>query len=140
VSELTGVKSAAVNLVAVCSDCGGPHGKPVVVGSTLHVSLAHSPVAVVAAASWDAPVGIDLEGRPTAAVLAAIGSLTGEESLTRWTRIEAILKADGRGLRVDPGHVVIEEREGWVVGASTRYRLTEVELGPDVIVSVAVAI
>jgi 4'-phosphopantetheinyl transferase len=139
VAELTGIEPATVDLVAVCPDCRGPHGKPTLVGSTLHLSLAHGRDAVVAAASWGAAVGVDLESVPSAAALEAIGTLAGEKTLLRWTRVEAILKADGRGLRVDPRDVVVGEREGWVVDAPTRYRLSEVELAPDVTVSVAVA-
>ena len=142
-SELLGTEPELVDLVAVCPDCGGPHGRPVIPGSNLHLSLSRSDDAVVAAASWDAPVGVDLErlDQP-AATLAAIGAIGGEESVLRWTRIEAILKADGRGLRVDPAQVsfatVDGELEGWVQGSAERYRLSEVELAADVRVSVAV--
>lgn len=144
-AELLGIEPASVELVAVCPDCGGAHGRPVLTDSTLQLSLSHSRDAVVAAASWDAPVGVDIESLDqSAAAVSAIASLTGEASLLRWTRIEAILKADGRGLRVDPGQVSIAEvddhLEGRVSGESTRYRLSEVELQPDLRVSLAVAI
>ncbi|PRY68599.1 4'-phosphopantetheinyl transferase [Glaciihabitans tibetensis] len=145
VSELTGVHPAAVALVAQCPDCGGPHGQPRVEGSRLAVSLSRSADAVVAAAAWDSAVGVDVEplDQPAAAT-SAIEMLTGEPSLLRWTRVEAILKADGRGLRVDPGEVVLSAVngavEGWVRGSATRYRVIEVELAPGVRVSVASSI
>ena len=139
VAELTGVEVADVQLTAVCPDCGGPHGRPVAPGTGLHLSLTHGADAVVAAAS-DRPVGIDAEAAiAPAAVLADIGSLTGHALLLRWTRTEAILKADGRGLRVDPAHVVIDGSRGWVDDAAARYDLSEVELSAGVRVSVAVA-
>jgi 4'-phosphopantetheinyl transferase len=140
-AELTGLEPAAVDLVAVCPDCGGSHGKPVIPGSGLHLSLSHSPVAVVAAASWDAPVGVDLEplDQPAAA-LAAIESLAGEASVARWTRVEAVLKADGRGLRVDPALVTFDGDLATVAGTATHYRVEDVQLAPDVRASVAVAL
>jgi len=139
VAELTGTAAADVQLTAVCPNCGGPHGRPVAPGTGLHLSLTHGLDAVVAAAS-DRPVGIDLESAiAPAPVLADIGSLTGHASLLSWTRTEAILKADGRGLRVDPAHVVIDGSRGWVDDAPARYDLSEVELAAGVRVSVAVA-
>lgn len=140
-AELIGVGPAEVDLVAVCPDCGGPHGKPQLIGSSLHLSLSHSAVAVVAAASWDGPVGVDVEALdPSAAALAAIGTVAGEESLERWTRVEAVLKADGRGLRVDPASVSFDGGTASIAGSGARYRVSEVQLAPDVRVSVAVAL
>ena len=151
-SELLGVAPDQVHLIASCPDCGREHGKPHVADSRLQLALTHSADVVVAAASWDAAVGIDVEplDQPAAAV-AAIGALTGEDSLLRWTRIEAILKADGRGLRVDPSRVALTLvadgesdgtgawLEGTVTGSPTRYRVSEVELTAGVRVSIAVA-
>jgi 4'-phosphopantetheinyl transferase len=151
-SELLGIAPDRVHLTAPCPDCGREHGKPHVVGSRLQLALTHGADVVVAAASWDAAVGIDIEplDQPAAA-LAAIGVLAGEDSLLRWTRIEAILKADGRGLRVDPAQVALTPvanddgdgtgswLEGTVTGSPTRYRVSEVELTVGVRVSIAVA-
>lgn len=144
-ADLTNATPAAVHLEAVCPECGGPHGQPVLVDSDLHLSLSHAGDVVVAAASWGSPVGIDVENRvqPPERVT-AIGALTGEASVLHWTRVEAILKADGRGLRVDPSMVEILEHdgivEGWVTDRPTRYAVTETDLGADLMVSVAVAL
>ena len=139
VAELTGIAPAHVQLTATCPDCGGPHGRPVAPGTGLHLSLTHGADVVVAAAS-DRPVGIDVEPAiAPAAVLADIGSLTGHAALLSWTRTEAILKADGRGLRVDPTHVVLDGSRGWVDDSPARYDLSEVEVSAGVRVSVAVA-
>lgn len=143
--ELTGTAPADLDLVAVCPDCGGPHGRPVVVGSPLQVSLTHGAGVVVAAASWDAAIGIDLEP-PTdsPAVLGAIGAMTGTASVAHWSRVEAVLKADGRGLRVDPSRVTIGTVEGRLEGrvddTAARYDVSDVELAPGIRVSVAVAL
>jgi len=127
-----------VEIIAVCPDCGGPHGRPEIAGSTLRLSLSHGAGVVVAAADWGARVGIDIEDLGQRAALDAIRSLTGEATVQRWTRVEAILKADGRGLRVDPSQVVIEGDVGWVRGEVTRYRLEERELAPGLRASIAV--
>lgn len=139
--ELMNLEPAAVDLVAVCPDCGGPHGAPTVRESGWRVSLSHSAAAVVAAAAWQTPVGVDLEGAvPSDEVLGAIGLVAGEASLLRWTRVEAILKADGRGLRVDPTRVHIDGDIGRVGDSEARYALSEVELAPGLTASLAVRI
>lgn len=142
-AELLGVDAAGIEIVAACPDCGGEHGRPSVAGSDLYVSLSHSVQGVVAGASWRGPIGVDLESRPSAGAAEAVGVLSGRASVEHWTRVEAVLKADGRGLRVDPSQVTIEEvdgrLEGGVLGSPTRYDVSEVQLAPGVRVSVAVA-
>ena len=143
-SQLTGVPPAQVQLIAVCPDCGGAHGRPEVMGSSLHVSLSHGAGVVVAAASWDSTIGVDIEApdeRPER--IEAIGELTGHPSIEHWSRVEAVLKADGRGLRVDPSRVSVEEVGGRLMGrvddAPVRYDVSEVQLAEGVRVSVAIA-
>lgn len=46
-----------------CPGCGGPHGRPAVVGVPLHFSLSHAGDAVLLAFADD-PVGVDVERRP----------------------------------------------------------------------------
>lgn len=122
--DLLRMPPAAVPLVAVCPDCGGNHGRPVIVGAPLHVSLTHTPDHVIAVAS-PARVGID------------------SSSDAGWARVEAVLKADGRGLRVDPGHVVLERDAagvtvGRVADAASVYCVYDVEPVPGVRATVAV--
>ena len=141
--ELLDLPPAAVDLVAVCPDCGGPHGRPAIPGSALRLSLSRGAGVVVAAASWGAEVGVDVEPIDVSPErLAAIGSVTGEASVLHWTRVEAVLKADGRGLRVDPARVSLVEidgrLEGRVADSSARYGMSGVELVPGLLVSVAV--
>ena len=132
-AELTG---EAAELTAECPDCGGAHGKPGIPGSKLQLSLSHGAGVVVAAAVFGARVGVDHDSAAPEA-LAAIGALTGEATLQRWTRVEAILKADGRGLRVDPSQVLIDGDVGRVAESPTRYALEERELAPGLRVSLA---
>lgn len=142
VSDMTGEAVATVRITATCPDCGGPHGRPFVEGSALHIGLSHSATATVAVASRDAPVGVDVEEAATPpAAIAAIATLTGDASLLHWTRVEAVLKADGRGLRMDPASVVVTERDGRVeasIGACPeRYLLSQPDVDADLVVSVA---
>jgi 4'-phosphopantetheinyl transferase len=128
-------------IAALCPDCGGPHGRPMIDGSRLRLGLSHCATAVVAVSSWGAAVGVDVERRAaSAARLDAIDRLTGHRSIAHWTAVEAVLKADGRGLRVDPSQVVIERGEARVLDRPQRYRLMAPELDESLQVSVAVAV
>ncbi|HEU5447383.1 MAG TPA: 4'-phosphopantetheinyl transferase superfamily protein [Acidimicrobiia bacterium] len=108
-ARLLGVRPGDVVIVQRCSTCGGPHGRPEVVGHPdIGVSLAHSR-GLVAAAAGSAPVGIDIEAFPPAEGLVA-GDLSAALSaaeiraidstldrpramLLAWVRKEACLKA-----------------------------------------------
>ena len=122
-------------ITAVCPDCGGEHGQPRAEGTGLHLSLSYVGEFVVAAVSA-VPVGVDAEAlEQTAERLDAIGKLTGIRSLHSWTRTEAVLKADGRGLRVDPAEVHFDGDTATLAGV--RYDLRELEIEPELLVSVA---
>jgi len=101
----------------------GTHGKPFVVGATnLHFNRSHSGDWVLIGLATDREVGIDVElvradidvldlGRTvlTAGELAVLAALTGDERRAAffrvWTRKEAVLKAWGVGLSLDPREV-----------------------------------
>ena len=99
-----------------CFDCGKPHGKPTVVGSTLEVSISHSGDWVALAVTDGAPVGVDVEEVRAAEVddLAGICFSPAELAVFRrvpeadrrgafftyWARKEAVLKATGKGMSV----------------------------------------
>ena len=128
VSRLVGEPVEVLTVDAVCGTCGGRHGAPAVSGARIpvHVSLAHATGRVFAVAAPQ-PIGVDAEPRSTpAARLTAIRDVTARHArdpLGRWTAVEAILKADGRGLEVDPAHVRIGRRTGRVADRDLRYRL-----------------
>ncbi|MBC9956477.1 4'-phosphopantetheinyl transferase superfamily protein [Yimella sp. cx-51] len=80
---------AAIALAQKCAQCGGPHGRPSVVGHPeVFISWAHSNGRVAAAVS-DRPLGIDIEP-----VDAGVPSLDGRaRTVTEWVRLEALVKA-----------------------------------------------
>ena len=126
VARLAGVDAASVSLSQECPTCGASGHGPLRVGlggraddsSTVHVSLARAGGRLALAVTAAGPVGIDLESvadvarAPVAAVLLspaeadAVHSLSAPAANTAlaelWTAKEAVLKAAGVGLRVDP--------------------------------------
>jgi 4'-phosphopantetheinyl transferase len=114
VAEL--VPGAGIAFSSVCPRCGGDHGPPVAVGLPVSVSVSYAASMVAVGAVHDrdaAGLGIDLESeRPGAGgrllELAPLFAPRDPPDLRGWTMIEAALKADGRGLRVPPGDVVLE--------------------------------
>ncbi len=110
-------------LVRRCRTCGGTdHGKPEVAAALAagwHVSVAHTATRLAVAVA-DAPCGVDVEdvaavGRaPVAAVLLAPDEAPRSqdrpdaEALARvWVRKEALLKATGHGLAVEPSRITL---------------------------------
>jgi 4'-phosphopantetheinyl transferase len=152
VASLAGVDAADVSIEARCPVCGGAHGRPAVVApasaTRLRLALAHSGPAVLAAAAWDHEVGVDLEradAEPAAErdqAIATVAGASGDDALEHWTRVEAVLKADGRGLRVDPSLVRIrtagETVEAQISDDGASYALASIDLGPGFTATVAV--
>lgn len=152
-AELTGVRPSAVRVVACCAHCGGPHGRPRLEGpddalALLSVSIAHCAGAVVVAASSAGVVGVDVESvagsmgrgeRLEGVPFATGGGRRPADPILHWTRIGAALKANGRGLDVDPRRVHVHEScfaaEARIDGV--RFRLAEPTLDPALRVSVA---
>ncbi len=136
-AELVGADPADVTVRARCATCGGAHGRPVLGGSRaldgLHASVAHAGETVVVAVSPDGPIGIDAEPRGRAAPPGM--------TLAGWVWIEAVLKADGRGLAVDPARMrFADDAHGivaWIEGEPARYRLVDVDLGRGLAVAIA---
>ena len=113
---LRGLLPDGAELGNPCPRCGGPHGPVRVAGAEALASVSYAgPLAIVgvADAALFAAFGIDAEPehdttRDAAGLRGILGQ--GRASLRDWTRVEAALKADGRGLRVDPVSVVVTDR------------------------------
>lgn len=107
VRRLTGVDE--VILDSRCDRCGAPHGRPTTAGVSMSVSHSDGLV-VVALRRGPGTVGVDVEPVASSARVAEAAALFADglaPDLAGWTRIEAALKADGRGFAVDPDAVVL---------------------------------
>ena len=125
-----------IRIDARCPDCGLSHGRPTAAGGSLHLALAHAGGRAFAVASRR-PVGIDAEPVDVSTERrAAIDDLAPGrgDPLRRWTAVEAVLKADGRGLRVAPDAVRLGFRGAALDGL--RYRLRPVR-EPGFVVTIA---
>ena len=128
----------SITIAASCPDCDRPHGRPTIEGTELYVSLSHAGDRTVAALLEGSAIGVDIEPRDASAErLAAIREVADGEDLRHWTRVEAVLKADGRGLRIDPREVVVWGDRATLDGR--RYQLSEID-DPAYVISVAVAL
>ena len=101
----------AIVIQARCPECGLSHGRPTAApggaSRRLYLGLTHCDGVAIAVASRR-PVGIDAEPVSTSSERrAAIDELAPGrgDAVQRWTAIEAVLKADGRGLRLPPDAV-----------------------------------
>jgi hypothetical protein len=119
VAEVTGSDPGLVRVDRRCPDCGAPdHGRPEasVSGVPVGAGLARTSGVTVLAVG-PAPLGVDVE-RPSRVAAApldvfsvgerdrATGDVPVSVHLTAcWAVKEAVLKRDGRGLRVDPSAV-----------------------------------
>jgi 4'-phosphopantetheinyl transferase len=139
--------------VQSCAWCGGPHGPVRVEGVAALASVTYAggtAIVGVLPASADAlALGVDAESaqdprRDVAGLSGVLGRDAAHDpalAVRTWTRIEAALKADGRGLRVDPADVILrEDRAGWSAGIPEGAPVRGWDVpGPDgVVVSVAV--
>jgi 4'-phosphopantetheinyl transferase len=148
------VPAEQVSVEAACERCGLEHGRPRLrwpdaAGPTPSVGLASCDGLVVAALGPpEVAVGIDVE-RPRAtktrgaeadrrdAVSQLLGG-TRRTAIRRWVRAEAVLKADGRGLRIDPSHVRFDGDRARLPDRADEFRLVDRRID-GCLVSVAVA-
>lgn len=98
----------------LCLECGSiEHGAPRV-GAEVQVSLAYAPPLVVAAVSNAGPVGVDVERRESLERADPFGVARHPDeaawTTATWVLKEALLKATGRGLAVDPRSIRLDGR------------------------------
>lgn len=135
IALVSGVAPAEVRVAVRCERCGGTgHGKPQVIrpraaAGPWHASLSRTGTIVAVMVTDAASVGLDIEGvhrvahAPVDGALLHAGELAPLAALepelrdrrrtVLWTVKEAVLKASGRGLNVDPRELEV------LVGAPT---------------------
>jgi 4'-phosphopantetheinyl transferase len=127
VGDLAASSPELVRLTYHCPRCGRSHGRPVVVAPPAavhwHVSLSHSGRQVIVAATDAGPVGVDVEttagtvfegfdgvalthGERTEVERCAPAARARARAVY-WARKEAVLKATGYGLAVDPADLEV---------------------------------
>ena len=108
-------RRASVRAERRCDTCAGPHGRPRIVDSDLHVSVAHAGALVAVALTRAGPVGVDVQDRAVRTVMPLARDVLAdcepvarpEDLLTYWCRKESLVKATGEGLRAPLREVVV---------------------------------
>ncbi|NNH02952.1 chemotaxis protein CheY, partial [Microbacterium ulmi] len=111
VRELLGDAGPSARLTNPCAYCGGPHGPLRVGGAPYLAGIAYArdlAVAAVVDAHATRTFAIDAEPDDASGAGLVLGAGAGR-TVRDWVRVEAALKADGRGLRVDPALVEVRE-------------------------------
>lgn len=94
-----------------CPACGGDHGRVHVEGTDATVSVSYAPGwSVVAMTRGRGRLGVDAAPRGAHGLERVLPNLPADA--VAWTRVEAVLKADGRGLTVDPARVEVRADAG----------------------------
>ena len=132
----------SARFVSRCPSCGGEHGRVRVEGADAAVSVSYAAGwTVVAMTQEHAAIGVDAVPADAAGLERV---LPGGADALSWARVEAVLKADGRGLGVDPARVEISlAAYGWSgrvqgAGADGRvWRGEDVEAPAGIVAAVA---
>ena len=106
--------SDEIKLSSRCARCGADHGRPRSAGVSLSVSHAEDLV-VVAATAGSIDLGVDVEQAAAGGRLDGLRPMFPDgraPDLAAWTRIEAAVKADGRGFEIEPSEVLLQPRPG----------------------------
>jgi len=123
-----------------CTLCGGPHGRPLLPDAPLLASVAYADPWVAVAVAHDhewAAIGIDLEVEGAALDLRSLFAPEAPPDLRGWTAIEAVLKADGRGLMLAPDQVRLSPDGRATVPGGAEFRVLPVPAEPGMVVTLA---
>lgn len=145
IAEISGAPGA---VDTVCDHCGGNHGAPKATSAPVRLSLSYAGDLVVAAAAHcdiAGGLGVDVEATDSRSANAPLDELrplfAGHEppTLREWVRIEAAVKADGRGLRVDPASVEFssDARTAVIPGRAAPLRVFDVAAPEGYLISLA---
>lgn len=155
VADETGADARSLVFEKRCATCGTDrHGKPHVVGMRdVFVSVSYGEHLAVAAVTRLGEVGVDVEALESAdfdgfasvtldaTETAPLDALDGVDLLAArarvWARKEAILKATGHGLVVDPSQVVVSSPD--VPAALVEWKATQHPPGPTQVCDVDLA-
>ena len=166
VGRLAGTPRDLVRLSYHCARCGRSHGRPVVVAPQAavgwQVSLSHTGGHVMVAATDAGPVGVDVErsaatgfeGFDSVALTCAertevercAPAARARARAVYWARKEAVLKATGQGLAVDPAAVEVSAPHlpaaltAWHAGETQppQVQITDIPVDDDHVAAVAV--
>ncbi|KJL49079.1 hypothetical protein RS84_00709 [Microbacterium hydrocarbonoxydans] len=127
-----------------CPRCGSAaHGPLRTSSGTTVLSLSHAgdlTAGAIARADAAASVGIDIEADRGSAPLTELAALFAPReppTLREWTMIEAVVKADGRGLRIAPADIRFEGSLARIAGRSP-IEVAEIEAPSGYVISVAI--
>lgn len=142
VRRLAGADIAIAN---PCPRCGGPHGPVALVGDDRRASVGYSDTLAFAAVAAPGVAALGLDAEPAGRDLAGVVLAGGPATVRDWVRVEAVLKADGRGLAVDPARVGIRTGDhgrltGRIDGRGTGYRVVDLTGPAGHLVSAAFAL
>jgi 4'-phosphopantetheinyl transferase len=157
-SRAFGVPEHAVRVLRLCPACGSSaHGRPLLAPvprlALPHVSIGHAGAVTVVALSSAGPIGVDVESSdaaafdtfPAVALHPAEKAGSTRERTVTWVRKEALLKATGHGLVVDPARICLTEPgdppvliEWPLPGPPPSAQLYDVETAPGHVAAVAV--
>lgn len=131
-------KSSGLAVHRKCHSCGGPHGKPMIEGTSLSLSRSGETV-LVASGTSGIPLGADLESVPaslhagfddfslSATEQAGLACSDVESRIRLWVAKEAALKVHGHGLTVEPRRLHLgsvkqspSTPDGWSVDVEAR--------------------
>ncbi|MET3450222.1 4'-phosphopantetheinyl transferase superfamily protein [Curtobacterium sp. 1544] len=148
VASAAAVDVSAVRAGRVCAHCGATdHGRPwaAVDGSAVGVSLSRT-TDLVALAVGPTDLGVDVE-RVSRVAAAPVEAFTAREAARAcgdttelavlWSVKEAVLKRDGRGLRVDPRSVEVDLDRMVAVLDGVEHPVTVLFPAPDTVLAVA---